>query len=192
MIFPSFWKEIYRGEKQVYKAPRLQEGTVYRFRVAASNNSGDGHFSTPVEISTPRAPPPNIKGAPTVEILEETECAQISWTLPNSHQLTDLKFKLDVLRDGKTIRTIPNISRTDFKLENLEREKNYSVRVVSIRNGQQANFSPQAHFLINKKTIKEVRKKEPKKLHQKSGLHANLLPQNLSDFYETRLILIFN
>ena len=104
------------------------------------------------------------------------------------------EFKLDVLRDGKTIRTIPNISRTDFKLENLEREKNYSVRVVSIRNGQQANFSPQAHFLINKKTIKEVRKKERKKLHQKSGLHANLLKQsqNLSDFYETRLILIFN
>ena len=139
-----------------YKATRLQEGTSYRFRILASNDSGDGHFSPPCEILTPRAPPPNLKTAPTIEINEREESALIGWQLTANQQLTDLRFKLDLLRDGKIIRTIPNIQKTDFKMENLEREKSYSVRVCSIRNGKSANYSPEAHFLIHKKTTEKV------------------------------------
>ena len=129
---------------------------MYRFRILASNNSGDGHFSTPCEISTPRAPPPNIKSAPSIDINEDEESALIGWSLPPAQQFTDLRFKIDVLRDAKIIRTIPNIQKTDFKMENLEREKNYSVRVCALRNGKAANYSPEAHFIIQKKSQKEV------------------------------------
>ena len=130
---------------------------MYRFRILASNDSGDGHFSPPCEIATPRAPAPNLKTAPIVEINDREESAVIGWQLTPHQQLTDLRFKLDLLRDGKIIRTIPNIQKNDFKMENLEREKGYSVRVCAIRNGKSANYSPEAHFLIHKKSQKEVR-----------------------------------
>jgi hypothetical protein len=67
-----------------------------------------------------------------------------------------LKYKLELLRDGKIIRTIPAITKTEFKMENLERDHNYSVKVCAIRNGKAAKFSPEAHFIISKKIEKEV------------------------------------
>ena len=53
------------------------EGSVYRFRVSSSNNSGDDQFSTPIEIKTLRTNPPAIENAPAVKI--EAKEAIINW-----------------------------------------------------------------------------------------------------------------
>ena len=74
----SSWKEIYRGEKVTYRASKLLEGSVYRFRISSSNNSGDGQFSAPIEIKTLRTNPPAIKNAPAVKI--EAKEAIINWS----------------------------------------------------------------------------------------------------------------
>ena len=74
----SSWKEIYRGEKVTYRASKLLEGSVYRFRISSSNNSGDGQFSAPIEIKTLRTNPPVIKNAPAVKI--EAKEAIINWS----------------------------------------------------------------------------------------------------------------
>jgi hypothetical protein len=36
--------------------------TVYRFRIAAANDAGQGHYSEIYEFSTCIAPPPSLKG----------------------------------------------------------------------------------------------------------------------------------
>lgn len=46
----------------MYKVNRLQELTLYRFRIAASNDAGQGDFSEVYEFSTCRAPPASVKG----------------------------------------------------------------------------------------------------------------------------------
>ena len=68
---------MYRGEKVTYRASKLLEGSVYKFRISASNNSGDGQFSAPIEIKTTRAAPPPIKSAPSVTI-DQRE-AVVNW-----------------------------------------------------------------------------------------------------------------
>ena len=61
-----------------YRASKLLEGSVYRFRISSSNNSGDGQFSAPIEIKTLRTNPPAIKNAPAVKI--EAKEAIINWS----------------------------------------------------------------------------------------------------------------
>ena len=68
---------MYRGEKVTYRCSKLSEASVYKFRISASNNSGDGQFSAPIEIKTTRAAPPLIKQAPHVTI--ESGEALVNW-----------------------------------------------------------------------------------------------------------------
>ena len=76
----SSWKEVYRGEKAYYRASKLSEGSLYRFRISAWNESGDGYFSPSIEIKTLRANPPHIKTAPQVRL--ENKDAIASWSQP--------------------------------------------------------------------------------------------------------------
>ncbi|VDP95849.1 unnamed protein product [Echinostoma caproni] len=56
------WIVIYEGTETSYKATRLQENSSYSFRVCASNVSGPGVYSTVRTITTPRLPPPVVRG----------------------------------------------------------------------------------------------------------------------------------
>lgn len=56
------YQTVYQGTNHTYKVNRLQELTLYRFRIAASNDAGQGEFSETYEFSTCIAPPASIKG----------------------------------------------------------------------------------------------------------------------------------
>lgn len=46
----------------MYKVSKLQEMTSYNFRIYASNEEGDGHYSEIYTFVTQRALPPALKG----------------------------------------------------------------------------------------------------------------------------------
>ena len=155
----SSWKVIYRGEKSYNKISKLLEGSIYRFRVSASNSSGDGPFSSIFEVTTPRCPPPTLRRAPLVATNVESRSATITWTIENA-ALSDLKFRVELLRGDETLRNLTT-SKTEIKIENLEANVNYAVRVQAQRDGQWADSSPEKPFCLVFKEIKEV--KEAKK-----------------------------
>ena len=157
-ILFSSWKVIYRGEKSYNKISKLTEGTSYRFRVSASNSSGDGPFSSIFEVTTPRCPPPNIRRAPVVATSVENRSATISWTMESN--LVDLKYRVELLRGEETLRSLTT-TKQELKIENLDTNINYAVRVQSQRDGQWAECSPEKSFCLVFKEVKEV--KETKK-----------------------------
>jgi hypothetical protein len=62
-FFLSFrFQCVYQGTSHSCKVNRLQEMTVYRFRIAAANDVGQGDYSEIQEFSTCIAPPPSLKG----------------------------------------------------------------------------------------------------------------------------------
>jgi hypothetical protein len=63
LVFFSFrFQGVYQGTSHSCKVNRLQEMTVYRFRIAAVNDAGQGDYSEIQEFSTCIAPPPSLKG----------------------------------------------------------------------------------------------------------------------------------
>lgn len=62
MLFPFRFQCVYQGTSHSCKVNRLQEMTVYRFRIAAANDAGQGDYSEIQEFSTCIAPPPSLKG----------------------------------------------------------------------------------------------------------------------------------
>jgi hypothetical protein len=63
LVFFSFrFQCVYQGTSHSCKVNRLQEMTVYRFRIAAANDAGQGDYSEIQEFSTCIAPPPSLKG----------------------------------------------------------------------------------------------------------------------------------
>ena len=53
---------VYQGPMLSHKINRLQETTVYSFRINARNKAGDGHYSQVFKCRTSKAPPPAVKG----------------------------------------------------------------------------------------------------------------------------------
>lgn len=53
---------VYQGTSHSCKVNRLLEQSVYRFRISATNDAGEGPDSDFYEFSTTIAPPPSLKG----------------------------------------------------------------------------------------------------------------------------------
>lgn len=148
------WKVIYRGEKNYNKISKLSEGTQYQFRVSASNSSGDGPFSAICEVTTPRCPPPNIRRQPLVHPDVESRSVTVAWTVDNS--MADLKYRIDLLRGDQILRTLTT-AKTELKIENLDTNVIYYVRVQAQRDGQWADYSPEKQFSLVLREVKEVK-----------------------------------
>lgn len=186
----SSWKEIYRGEKVTYRASKLLEGSVYRFRISSSNNSGDGQFSAPIEIKTLRTNPPAIKNAPAVKI--EAREAIINWSQSlNGVTLSDLRYNLVLMKDSKPVESFETLNK-DFRITPKEfvlmEETNYSVKVRSIRKNDDGDkfseYSQAANFFVKK----EIEQPEPTKTVPLNGLRQ-ALPFNWHDDSVTALLL---
>jgi hypothetical protein len=67
-VFSSRFQCVYQGTSHSCKVSRLQEMTVYRFRIAAANDAGQGDYSEIQEFSTCIAPPPSLKGISYVHL----------------------------------------------------------------------------------------------------------------------------
>ena len=52
-----------------HKIHKLSEKSRYRFRIAASNEAGQGAFSEVMEFSTVYAPPPPVKSTAETHIM---------------------------------------------------------------------------------------------------------------------------
>jgi hypothetical protein len=61
MYFCRF-QSIYNGTGVSHKVSKLVENRVYRFRICASNEAGQGPYSPMYEFKTDYAHPPPIKG----------------------------------------------------------------------------------------------------------------------------------
>lgn len=74
---------LYKGPCHTHKVQRLNESTSYTFRIQAFNEAGEGPFSSVYTFTTPRSPPPPVKG--TVQLLSlffsfcstDTSCWQL-------------------------------------------------------------------------------------------------------------------
>nr|CAD7591808.1 unnamed protein product [Timema genevievae] len=71
------FQTVYQGTSHSCKVNRLQELTMYRFRVAATDDAGQGDFSNVEEYTTTIAPPPSLKvniSAPKVTEVQQRSC----------------------------------------------------------------------------------------------------------------------
>lgn len=53
---------VYSGVNTSHKVSRLSENTIYKFRICASNEAGNGPYSEEYSFSTLKAPPAAMKG----------------------------------------------------------------------------------------------------------------------------------
>ena len=61
LVFCRF-HAVYSGTGVSHKVSKLAENKTYKFRLCASNEAGQGPFSTTYEFKTAYAHPPAIKG----------------------------------------------------------------------------------------------------------------------------------
>ena len=55
------WQVMYTGSSHSHKVGRLSETTIHRFRISASNESGQGPYSPVAAFTTLKAPPATLK-----------------------------------------------------------------------------------------------------------------------------------
>ncbi|KAE8744685.1 hypothetical protein FOCC_FOCC008688, partial [Frankliniella occidentalis] len=126
------FQTVYQGTNHTYKVNRLQELTVYRFRIAASSDAGQGDFSEIYEFSTCIAPPSSVKAPKAIEI-QQRSCV-VEWLpcrpLPNDPVVYQLQ--LSRLRD-QDYKVVYRGSDTKTTLEDLEPGAEYDIRVTPIR-----------------------------------------------------------
>lgn len=61
-MFRRGWVTIFEGPQTSFKARKLSEATLYYFRVAAVNISGQGAFSEVLQEKTAYSQPPPVEG----------------------------------------------------------------------------------------------------------------------------------
>ena len=165
------------------------EGSTYRFRVSASNSSGDGPFSSIFEVTTPRCPPPNIRRAPLATANVENRSATISWTMESNTALSDLKYRVELLRGEETLRSLTT-QKTELKIENLDTNVNYAVRVQAQRDGQWAECSPEKPFCLVFKEVKEVKETKKSSPSMKKIFEEDSITGKRLSYFANKLIAL--
>ncbi|XP_023720890.1 fibronectin type-III domain-containing protein 3A isoform X3 [Cryptotermes secundus] len=140
---------VYQGTSHSCKVNRLQEMTVYRFRIAAANDAGQGDFSEIQEFSTCIAPPPSLK-APKVSDIQQRSC-MIEWNSckPVGSDPIIYQVQLSRLRDQE-YKLVYRGAETKVQLNDLESGADYNVRVCPVRQADIGNlpgaYSPPSTF----------------------------------------------
>ncbi|XP_076062966.1 miles to go isoform X2 [Oratosquilla oratoria] len=124
---------IYNGTNQNYKVGKLEENTTYRLRIFASNEAGDGPFSTIVEMTTTKAPPNPVKPPRAIECPGMTY--RIEWSAVKCRGDDPIMYRLQVLQAGKDkdYSVVYTGSETSYTLTELEPSTWYNVRVCGVR-----------------------------------------------------------
>ncbi|XP_076435428.1 fibronectin type-III domain-containing protein 3A-like [Babylonia areolata] len=146
---------VYTGSAHSHKVSRLTENTVYRFRVLATNDSGDGPFCDPVTLTTPRAPPPAVKTL-TVTDVDNTSCT-VQWAPCQSHHDDDaLTYVLQILLpQSSEFRQVYRGPNTHHSLHGLQPGTHHQLRAFAVRqasDGTSGPFSPLVHFTTTSPT----------------------------------------
>lgn len=140
---------VYQGTAFTYKVNKLQELTSYRFRISASNDTGDGDYSDEYEFDTSIAPPTGIKPPKAVEI-EQRGCT-LEWAPSKNSTADPIIYLVQVCRlKDQDFKQVYKGSDTKCTLENLEPGADYNARVCPIRLSSSGElpgpYSPQLTF----------------------------------------------
>lgn len=142
----NLFASVYEGALNAFKVTKLQESSVYLFRVCATNETGQGEWSDICKVATSKSPP-IINKAPHVLELAANACL-IEWTpakfyssntLSTSQELleTNLEYILQVQKSpSEKSSEYKEVYRGDacsFKLKDLSANTEYNARVCSVR-----------------------------------------------------------
>ncbi|KAK4880028.1 hypothetical protein RN001_008174 [Aquatica leii] len=123
---------VYQGTAFTCKVNKLQELTPYRFRICASNDTGDGDYSDEYEFTTCIAPPAGLKPPKAIDI-EQKSCV-LEW-IPSRNPISDpIIYLVQACRlKDQDFKQVYKGSDTKCSLENLEPGADYNARVCPIR-----------------------------------------------------------
>ncbi|XP_063590044.1 fibronectin type-III domain-containing protein 3A-like [Penaeus indicus] len=125
--------QVYNGTNQNFKVVRLEENTLYRLRICASNEAGVGPYSPVVELRTTKAPPPPPKAPRVTEVADGNHL--VEWCSVRCPGEDSITYRLQVLQAGKDqdYSTVFTGSETSYELRDLEPHSGYFVRVCGVR-----------------------------------------------------------
>ncbi|GFY48448.1 fibronectin type III domain-containing protein 3B [Trichonephila inaurata madagascariensis] len=139
---------VYHGAGLSYKVNRLQENTLLDFRICASNESGQGPYSTVYTFQTSRASPPSLK-APKVLNVTDNSC-QAEWTGAKQIPGIFCTYQLQLLTSSTNGIIVYQGADTKCTVDNLEPNTHYVLRVAAVRHCEEGdligNFSPSTAF----------------------------------------------
>lgn len=123
---------VYQGTNYVYKVSKLQESTLYNFRICAANIAGTGERSKVYSFCTTKSPPPTIK-APRISAITQTSC-KVEWQAAKSIGNDSITYQLQIFENQDLeFKTLYQGSETTFNVENLTPNTTYDIRVGAIR-----------------------------------------------------------
>ncbi|GFQ94947.1 fibronectin type-III domain-containing protein 3A, partial [Trichonephila clavata] len=146
---------VYHGAGLSCKVNRLQENTLLNFRICASNESGQGPYSTVYTFQTSRASPPSLK-APKVLNVTDNSC-QAEWTGAKQLPGNCCTYQLQMLTSSTSGIIVYQGADTKCTIDNLEPNTHYVLRVAAVRHCEEGdligNFSPSTVFTTQQAEI---------------------------------------
>ncbi|XP_029462382.1 fibronectin type-III domain-containing protein 3A-like [Rhinatrema bivittatum] len=168
---------IYNGPCHTYKVQRLNESTVYNFKIQAYNDAGEGQFSEVYTFATTKSPPASLK-APKVHQLAINLC-EVTWDSLQPMKGDSIVYILQLV-SGREIDQVYKGPETSFRFMNFQTNCEYRFRVCAGRQYQDSTglqelygpFSPTALFSSQRQelvvqyadTTKEIAKARKKTL----------------------------
>lgn len=139
---------VYHGAGLSCKVNRLQENSLLHFRICASNESGQGPYSTVHTFQTSRAPPPSLK-APKVLNVTDNSC-QAEWTGAKQLPGNFCTYQLQMSASSTDSIIVYHGADTNCTIDNLEPNTHYVLRIAAVRHCEEGdligNFSPSTAF----------------------------------------------
>lgn len=122
----SQFTSIYQGHQTSYEARNLCPFRTYFFRVQASNSAGAGQYSPIAATVTPAAPP----SAVTILRSDATPTTiHVWWATPSCNGSDVVGYNIDIGSD-RLIEVTGDV--TDYKLEDLQPETQYKVKIQAL------------------------------------------------------------
>lgn len=144
---------IYTGNLSSHKINKLQENTIYRFRICAKNDAGLGPWSDVYAFTTTKAPPNSLK-APNISEITSNSCV-FQWQAHKQLGNDTIQYILQLQAHKKETEytEIYRGESTCYRLTNLESGVDYRARVCALRltsEGLLLNspFSSATHFTL--------------------------------------------
>nr|CAD7462627.1 unnamed protein product [Timema tahoe] len=126
------FQTVYQGTSHSCKVNRLQELTMYRFRVAATDDAGQGDFSSVEEYTTTIAPPPSLKAPKVTEVQQRSCWAEWGPCKPVGADPVTYQVQLSRSKDPE-YRLAYRGTDTRVQLTELDPGTEYHVRVCPVR-----------------------------------------------------------
>jgi titin len=141
------WTAVEDGVSSVprYTVRGLDNGTPYRFRVAAVNAVGSGEWSSPI-VATPVGKP-DAPGRPRAAVAPATGVgigqAKLTWTAPVNNGSAVSDYVIQRSTDGTTWTTVNDgvSAATTLTVSRLANGTQYQFRVAAMNAGGQGDWS---------------------------------------------------